>query len=77
MLTITGAFNVGHANLMLILNNVKFTAQLKHFPSCYNQMNVFISVIILCGNIDDVVSLKSKLGQISKEILFILLDIYK
>uniref|UniRef100_A0A3Q3VWV2 Guanylate cyclase n=1 Tax=Mola mola TaxID=94237 RepID=A0A3Q3VWV2_MOLML len=65
-----------HANLMLILNNVKFTAQLKHFPSCYNQMNVFISVIILCGNIDDVVSLKSKLGQISKEILFILLDIY-
>lgn len=62
---------------MLILNNVDFKAQLKHFPSCYNQVNVFISVIIMCGNIGDVVSLKKKLGKVDEEMLFILLDIYK
>lgn len=56
---------------------VKCTVQLKHSPSCYSQTNVFISVFILCGNPDDIVTLKSKVDKINEEILFILLDIYK
>uniref|UniRef100_A0AAQ5Y9V8 Guanylyl cyclase C n=1 Tax=Amphiprion ocellaris TaxID=80972 RepID=A0AAQ5Y9V8_AMPOC len=31
---------------------------------------------ILCGNTDDIVSIKAKAGQIDKDILFILLDVY-
>uniref|UniRef100_A0AAQ6A901 Guanylyl cyclase C n=1 Tax=Amphiprion ocellaris TaxID=80972 RepID=A0AAQ6A901_AMPOC len=35
------------------------------------------NIFILCGNTDDIVSIKAKAGQIDKDILFILLDVYK
>lgn len=39
---------------------------------------MFISVFILCGGPNDIVSVKRKLtGQITEETLFILLDVYK
>uniref|UniRef100_A0AAQ5ZHR9 Guanylyl cyclase C n=1 Tax=Amphiprion ocellaris TaxID=80972 RepID=A0AAQ5ZHR9_AMPOC len=34
------------------------------------------NIFILCGNTDDIVSIKAKAGQIDKDILFILLDVY-
>ncbi|KAM9844043.1 guanylyl cyclase C [Aulostomus maculatus] len=34
------------------------------------------NIFILCGSTDDVVSIKGKVGQIHKDIMFILLDIY-
>lgn len=40
-------------------------------------LNYTISVFILCGNPDDVVSIKQTSGRIDEEIMFILLDIYK
>lgn len=43
-----------------------------------NKNDVFISVFILCGGPNDVVSVKSKAtGPITEETLFILLDVYK
>lgn len=49
----------------------------KHCPSSNSGTNVLISVFILCGGPNDIISLKSKIKYISQEILFILLDIYK
>uniref|UniRef100_A0A3Q1ETF9 Guanylate cyclase n=1 Tax=Acanthochromis polyacanthus TaxID=80966 RepID=A0A3Q1ETF9_9TELE len=34
------------------------------------------NIFIICGNTDDIVSIKAKAGEIDKEILFILLDVY-
>uniref|UniRef100_A0A8D3BX98 Guanylate cyclase n=1 Tax=Scophthalmus maximus TaxID=52904 RepID=A0A8D3BX98_SCOMX len=36
----------------------------------------FISVFILCGSRDEIVSIKGMVGQIHKDIMFILLDVY-
>lgn len=41
------------------------------------QTDLFISVFILCGSVDDVVSIKEKAGKIDEDIMFILIDIYK
>nr|XP_020443480.1 heat-stable enterotoxin receptor-like [Monopterus albus] len=35
-----------------------------------------VTVFILCGSIDDIVSIKGKVGEIQEDIIFILLDIY-
>ena len=51
--------------------------QFKHFLSCYSDTDLFISVVILCGGPQDVVSVKGILGPVHEDIMFILLDIYK
>lgn len=56
---------------------VKCAVQLKHVPSYRNESDAFISVFIMCGKPEDIASIKSKVGQIHEDILFILLDIYK
>lgn len=59
-------------------NCFKCTVQLKHFPSCDSETDVFISVFIMCGSPEDIISLKSKVkGKIPEEIVFILIDVYK
>ncbi|XP_065820934.1 guanylyl cyclase C isoform X1 [Labrus bergylta] len=46
------------------------------FESAITKSDRHSNIFILCGSIDDVVSLKSKVGKIDNEIMFILLDIY-
>lgn len=63
-------------------NCFKCTVQLKHFPSCYSETDVFISVFIICGSPDEIISIKNTVNkekkvEIPEEIVFILIDVYK
>lgn len=70
--------NVVGKGLLSALRTVAKSKNSSIFPHPVEKNVVFISVFILCGGPNDVVSVKRKLtGQITEETLFILLDVYK
>uniref|UniRef100_A0AAX7T3Q2 Guanylate cyclase n=1 Tax=Astatotilapia calliptera TaxID=8154 RepID=A0AAX7T3Q2_ASTCA len=46
------------------------------FLLAYCKTDLFLSVLILCGNTDEMISVKELVGQIPKDFLFILIDVY-